>query len=483
MEAIEHQEIHSILAARNYINCYVTSDGQIFYVPPTDKKLNPATNLVIEQIGELLRDVGLEPTTKAVSQLEYQQLGCKQTVTHHAFEGADENELLKDIIAEGVKLKASDIHIFAWRDKGCIQYRSYGILGKKTPITRELGSRIFRLIGNQCPNQQFADYSANDGRFDIKIDQQTFTVRVNTVPSPRGSKIVIRLFNPQEHIAFEHLGYYPQQQAMIQHIHRAPSGVFVITGPTNSGKTMSVHALLSTVSDELAILSIEDPVESMLDNVHHVPLSMDRDSQAEVEQYTTGVLRSTVRQDPNILFMGEMRDRDSSGAVMSVALQGKRVYTTLHTGSIEEVKERMIDVGMEPKVFNRPNFLNGIINQILVPRLCPHCCHDQIDNEGAYFNDLFAGKARYRNPDGCTQCINGVNGQILIAEVMPVNADNFHYFRDDRYLDLTAYLREQGIYRKVDIAIDKIRQGQLDPQYLGITSHYTQQQVESCLIT
>lgn len=438
---------------------------------------------VLDQVATLVKAKGLTPQAKKVNQLELERIRDLEIDNSNSFEKASESVLIKDIITAAIDLKASDIHLFAWREQARICFRSYGILGQPSRVSHALSERICRLIGSKC-NAQFSPNEPYDGRFSITIEQRSFTVRVNSEPSPRGPKIVMRLFDPQALIPFDKLGYYAVQEQQILETHEAPEGLFLASGPTNSGKTMVIHALLARVPEEYAILTMEDPVEYMLPNAHHTPMTVDRLSRQEEMDYTQGVIRGTVRQDPDLLFMGEIRDQLSADLVLSASLQGKRVYATIHTGSLEDAKERLVDTGIPEKAFKRPSFLRCIVNQLLAPKLCEYCKLDDLaDRDTGYFKEIFNNRARYRNKKGCRYCNSGYRGRLLIAEVMPVDENNFHLLRDADYIAMKAYLREQGIYRKEDVAIDKVMQATLDPFRSGIVKKYTGKMVEKCLIS
>ena len=274
--------------------------------------------------------------------------------------------LIELILGGSLNLEASDIHLEPEKDRTRIRLRIDGLLQDVIVIDKKiyetLLSRLKLLSGLKL---NIAD-RPQDGRFSIDIDGSSIEIRTSTLPAEEGEAVVLRLLNPKNLIAMEALGLREDLQKILEKEIKKPNGMIVVTGPTGSGKTTTLYAFLKKVQKpEIKIITIEDPIEYHLDGI----------SQTQVQpqkgyDFATG-LKSIVRQDPNIILVGEGRDLETVNIALRAALTGHWVFTTLHTNDAAGTVARLISLGAEPA--NIGPAVNVTIAQRLVRKVCKKC--------------------------------------------------------------------------------------------------------------
>jgi len=336
------------------------------------------------------------------------------------------SKLLAVIMAGGLATKASDIHIEAEDTYSKLRYRIDGVLIEATKFDMEtyhsLLSRLKLLSGLKLNVKD----SAQDGRFTIKIYTNDIEIRVSMIPGSYGESIVMRILNPKSISGgLEDLGMSKKLYDVVMKEINRPNGMILLTGPTGSGKTTTLYAFLKkTMSPEYKIITIEDPVE------YHLPGIV----QTQVDEhkgYTFGEgLRSIVRQDPDIILVGEIRDSETASTAIQASLTGHLVFSTLHTNNAAGTFIRLIDLGADPKTLT--SSLHLAIAQRLVRTLCPKCkqLKDISDKERTIIQDTIISLEGYEERSeiqdipkqlyqtvGCSECNNtGYKGRIGIHE-------------------------------------------------------------------
>ena len=276
------------------------------------------------------------------------------------------SRLLEIILAGAIAIKASDIHIEPEKDRGRLRLRLDGVLQDIAffgpEIYQLLNSRIKLLSGMKLTSK-----IAQDGRFNIMEDAEEISIRTSLIPGSYGESIVMRILDPKSlQIPFEELGIEPYLFKIVEEEIAKPNGLILVTGPTGSGKTTTLYAFLKKIySSEINIITIEDPVEYRLSGITQTQISLKRNY-----TFPEG-LRSALRQDPDIIMVGEIRDRDTAEIATQSALTGHMVFSTLHTNNAAGVIPRMIDLGVNPKIL--VSALSLAIAQRLVRKLCPLC--------------------------------------------------------------------------------------------------------------
>ncbi|MES3031996.1 MAG: GspE/PulE family protein [Patescibacteria group bacterium] len=341
------------------------------------------------------------------------------------------SRLLEIILAGAIAIKASDIHIEPEKDRGRLRLRLDGVLQDINffglDIYRLLNSRIKLLSGMKLTSK-----IAQDGRFSIMEEKEEISVRTSLIPGAYGESIVMRILDPKAiAVKMEELGIEPYLFSIIETEIAKPNGLILVTGPTGSGKTTTLYAFLQRIySPEIKIITIEDPIEYHLDGVTQTQTN-------DKKGYTFAEgLRSGLRQDPDVVMVGEIRDGETAGIAIQAALTGHIVFSTLHTNNAAGVIPRLIDLEVNPKIM--VSALSLSIAQRLVRKLCESCKKESAPTEeenGVIKLVLESIKeegkdlAKYKiNPDasfklfapvGCDKCNNiGYKGRIGIFEAI-----------------------------------------------------------------
>lgn len=276
------------------------------------------------------------------------------------------SRILEIILAGGFSSSASDIHIEPEETYVRLRYRLDGVLTSILEFDREtfslLLSRVKLLSGLKLNSKA----SAQDGRFSVVVDSKDIEIRTSILPGAYGESVVLRILNPDSiGVEMESLGIHPKLQKIIEHEIRKPNGMIITTGPTGSGKTTTLYAFLRKIhTPDIKIITIEDPVE------YHLPGITQ--TQVDGKKYTFALgLRSALRQDPDVIMVGEIRDREVAETAINAALTGHLVFSTLHTNSAAGAFPRLIDLDIDAKIMG--SAINIVLAQRLVRKLCNHC--------------------------------------------------------------------------------------------------------------
>lgn len=284
------------------------------------------------------------------------------------------SRLLEIILAGAIAIKASDIHIEPEKDRSRLRLRLDGVLQDimffNLNIYHLLNSRIKLLSGMKLTSK-----IAQDGRFAIMEEGEELSIRTSLIPGSYGESIVMRILDPKSlQIGFEELGVEPYLLKVVEAEIAKPNGLILVTGPTGSGKTTTLYAFLRKIySPDIKMITIEDPVEYRLDGVTQTQVNLKRDY-----SFAEG-LRSILRQDPDVIMVGEIRDGETAEISVQASLTGHMVFSTLHTNNAAGVIPRMIDLGVNPKIM--VSALSLSIAQRLVRKLCPVCKKEKIPTE------------------------------------------------------------------------------------------------------
>jgi len=314
---------------------------------------------------------------------------------------------------QAIKKRASDIHIEVQEKRGEVRFRIDGMLVKNA----DLDKKVVNLIISRIKVISNLDISEKripqDGRTQIKIAGETLDVRVSVLPTFYGERVVMRLLMQSSQIPdISELGFNEEIMGDIKKLLRSSHGIILVTGPTGSGKTTSLHSFLRQVeSPEKNIMTVEDPVEYKSDSISQIQVN------EKVGLTFASALRSILRQDPDVIMIGEIRDEETAAIAVRAALTGHLVFSTLHTNSAAATISRLVDMGIEP--FLVSSSLLGILAQRLVRMLCPHCKEeDTLAEEFAKDYDLPRDAAIYK-AKGCAKCnYTGYVGRRSIGELL-----------------------------------------------------------------
>ncbi|ODM58122.1 type IV-A pilus assembly ATPase PilB [Vibrio harveyi] len=320
------------------------------------------------------------------------------------------NQILLDAVRKG----ASDIHFEPYENMYRVRLRCDGILIEiqqpPSHLSRRLSARIKILSKLDIAERRLPQ----DGRIKLKLNQDTaIDMRVSTLPTLFGEKIVLRLLDSSSAaLDINKLGYSDHQKQLYLEALRRPQGMILMTGPTGSGKTVSLYTGLSILNKtEINISTAEDPVEINLPGINQVQV------QPKIGFGFAEALRSFLRQDPDVVMVGEIRDLDTAEIAIKASQTGHLVLSTLHTNSAAETVIRLSNMGVES--FNLASSLSLIIAQRLARKLCPHCRQPQEPNNQLQHIGITSTEDIFQaNPDGCNECTQGYSGRTGIYEVM-----------------------------------------------------------------
>jgi type IV pilus assembly protein PilB len=369
-------------------------------------------------------------------------------------------KLVNRILGDAVRLRASDIHIEVQRDTLLVRYRVDGLLRDVMTAPRRIAtaviSRIKIISGLDIAERRVPQ----DGRTRIAIENMAIDCRISTLPSLHGEKVVIRLLSRGDDIpSLASLGFEPKQLADFEAALSVPQGLVLITGPTGSGKTNTLYSAIAAIqTPEKNIVTLEDPVEVQLPGITQVGVNV------KAGMTFSAGLRSILRQDPDIVLVGEVRDGETAELALKASLTGHLVLTTLHTNSAVAALTRLVDMGAEP--FLVASSLTAAIAQRLVRKPCVACQAPYVPDDvtlamlGLLPQDL-AGATPMRGV-GCAECGGtGYRGRTAIYEVLTVDAAMRKVLlRDANESAIAAQARSQGMATLRASALDKARRGE-----------------------
>ncbi len=370
--------------------------------------------------------------------------------------------LVNHMISQGVKVGASDIHIEPFQDVLKVRYRIDGILYEMLTPPKGVQSSLISRIKVMSRMNIAEKRVPQDGRAQVRIGDQEIDIRVSTIPISYGERLVMRLLNKSGYsLKFTEFGLSDENLGLLNKIIRQNNGIILVTGPTGSGKTTTLYAGLSEInSPEKNIITIEDPVEYNLKGIGQIQVNA-----------KTGVtfakgLRSIVRQDPDVVLIGEIRDFETADIAIQSALTGHLVFSTLHTNDSAGAITRLVDLGVEPYLIS--SSVNTVIAQRLVRRLCKEC-KQEYSLEDSHIKTLngvgkqYLGKDVFK-PKGCSSCFNtGYSGREAIFEIMLIN---------DSLKSLIMKTSDANQIKKMALELGMItlRQNGMEKVLKGITS-------------
>ena len=372
----------------------------------------------------------------------------RKTVKEENTEGKEIVELLDRLLLTGYKSNASDIHIEPQENGLIIRMRIDGLLVERERLDMKMHPALVARATIVADMNIAEKRLPQDGHCNTVIDGIEMNLRVSSVPTIYGEKIVMRFLNMEALVdRGETFGMDEENYRKVMEMLKRPSGIIYITGPTGSGKTTTLYMILeSLVKGPINIMTVEDPVEKHIAGINQIQVN----GQAGLT-FEKG-LRAILRQDPDVIMVGETRDNQTARISVSAAITGHLVLSTLHTNDAVSAVIRMEDMGVEPYMV--ANSLSGVVAQRLVKKICPHCAEDTILSEeeaaalGLHVNHVRCGK-------GCEFCNHtGYKGRIAVHEVLIVDKKVRQMITDRRTAEeIYRYVEEtQNIRRlKADI--------------------------------
>ncbi len=364
-------------------------------------------------------------TEQVMDQLDGDEVGIDLDESQDLIEADDEAPIIRlvnTMMYRAVKEGASDIHIDPFEKESRVRFRIDGVLHEVLQPPKRYHNSLASRIKIMAKLNIAEKRLPQDGRIKIKIAGKDIDIRLSTLPTPHGERVVMRLLDKSNVVrTLDQLGFGDHVLVKLRENITKPHGVLIVCGPTGSGKTTSLYACLNAIySPEKNILTVEDPVEYQLDGIGQIAVN------AKINLTFANVLRSILRQDPDVIMIGEIRDPETAEIAIQASLTGHFVFSTVHTNDSYGVVTRLVDMGIEP--FLIASSLVGVLAQRLIRTLCPNCKREyEPDNaELAILNinrkDLIGGNLW--KAVGCPQCQGlGYKGRMGIHEFLPIDDD------------------------------------------------------------
>ena len=363
------------------------------------------------------------------------------------------------VITEAVKMRASDIHIEPFEDRVRIRYRIDGALVERDSAPRRLLGAMVSRVKIMASMDIAEKRRPQDGRIKTRVAGVEYDLRVSIMPTNHGQAIVLRILDRESiKIGIRNLGFSEENYRRFQNIIRRPNGIFLVTGPTGSGKTTTLYSALQELNrPDRKIITAEDPVEYYLPGINQVQV------RHEIGLNFGRIIRAMLRQAPNVILVGEIRDAETADMAIQASLTGHLVFSTLHTNDAPGSITRLIDMGVQP--FLVASSVMAIMAQRLVRVVCSKCKEDYRPDPGeleqAGVSEAEAAEGAFVRGKGCGSCQHtGYRGRIAVFEMMTMNTQMREMtFRSEPTQNLRRQARLFGMRTLVEDAKDKALQG------------------------
>ncbi len=389
--------------------------------------------------------------------------GDEQGEGEEGNDAVDETPIVRfinKVLIDAIKQGASDIHFEPYENSYRVRFRADGILQEVVKPPRNLSARLAARLKVMSQMDISERRVPQDGRIQMKLSRnRAIDFRVNTLPTLYGEKIVLRILDASSaQMGIDALGYEEEQKNLYKQVLSQPQGMILVTGPTGSGKTVSLYTGLNILNTEQRNISTaEDPVEINIEGINQVHVN------AKVGLDFAEALRSFLRQDPDVIMVGEIRDLETAEIAIKAAQTGHLVLSTLHTNSASETLVRLRNMGVPS--FNIASTVDLIIAQRLARRLCKICAvpaddipHSILLEEG--FTEEMLKDATVLRPEGCDECNNGYKGRIGIYEVVKITpALSRLIMEEGNSLDISEQARKEGFPDLRQSALKKVADG------------------------
>jgi len=442
----------------------------IFGYDALTRLLKQPLEIVLVRESDLLRTIDIVyRRTEEISSLA-EELGEELSESDYDISQLEDDEgqadapvvkLLQSMFEDAVQIGASDIHIEPDEAVLRIRQRVDGELQEQVIEGRRVASALVTRLKLMASLNISEKRLPQDGRFSVRVKDHNIDVRLSTMPIQYGESMVMRLLDQSAGLLeLDRLGIPPEMERRIRRLISRPSGMVLVTGPTASGKTTTLYASLNHINQSRRkIITVEDPVEYRLPRINQVQVNR------KIGLDFARVLRTALRQDPDIIMVGEMRDRETAEIGLRAAMTGHLVLSTLHTNSAPATVMRLVDMGAQG--FMVAAALDGVIAQRLVRRVCDSCGQETEPDSGqlawvrARLGDRNAGGIRFRAGRGCAYCSNtGYRGRIGVYELLEMDESLTDALRRMDTAAFASLARSHKGYRPLlDCALDYAREG------------------------
>ena len=421
---------------------------------------------------------GTEGAKRAIREMQQEGVqGTDYTSTQVSEVGDAESaapsiRLVDSIIERGISDRASDIHIEPQADIVNVRMRVDGLLHNTLTIPKELQQSVTSRIKIMCNMDVTERRVPQDGRAIVRIRMREADLRTSTLPTVHGEKIVMRILDREaKQNTAEELGFYGKNLEVYEELLTNTQGVILLVGPTGSGKSSTLFTMINYLNtEEVNIVTLEDPVEYNISGVNQVQVS-----EKTGMTFASG-LRSILRQDPDIVGVGEIRDDETAEIAMRAAVTGHLVLSTLHTGDAVSTLDRLSDMGVEPYML--ATALKGVISQRLVRRVCTHCREPYTPSPEELASlgiDESSTDVQFYRGAGCSECFNsGYRGRIVVAEALVIDRDISNAIHKEAPREeLMAAVRASGFEPIINNARDLVLRGITTIDEVNRTIHTT----------
>jgi type IV pilus assembly protein PilB len=428
-----------------------------------EDKLEKLLSRSLEQVDTAMPELASDDFELDSLEVTAEDEGEDAGVERADVEDAPIVRFVNKVMLDAIKRGASDIHFEPYERSYRIRFRLDGVLKEVATPPVQLAIKLSARLKVMSRLDIAERRVPQDGRIKMKISKnRAIDFRVSTCPTLFGEKVVMRILDPSSaSLGIDLLGYEPFQKKLYMDALSRPHGMILVTGPTGSGKTVSLYTGLSILNTEdTNISTAEDPVEIMLPGINQVNIN------PKVGLTFAGALRAFLRQDPDVIMVGEIRDLETAEIAIKAAQTGHLVLSTLHTNDAPKTLTRLVDMGVKPYAI--ATSVNLIIAQRLARRLCNNCKtrvdipHEALLKEGFSGEEIATGLQIF-GPVGCTQCTDGYKGRTGIYEVMPVSEEIGRIIMGGgSVLDIKEQAAREGVWGLRQAALHKVK--------LGVTS-------------
>jgi type IV pilus assembly protein PilB len=364
------------------------------------------------------------------------------------------------LLVEAHRIGASDIHLEPLDKKFRVRFRIDGVLQEMQAPPKRLQSAIISRLKIMTGSMSIAEKRLpQDGRIQVKIKKKPIDLRVSTIPTNHGESVVMRVLDKSSlMLGLPELGFLSDDQETFERLIKLPDGILLVTGPTGSGKTSTLYACLNYINKpDRKIITVEEPIEYQMNGINQVQVN------ADIGMTFPAALRSMLRQAPNIIMIGEIRDLETASIATNASLTGHLVFSTLHTNDAPSAVARLVDIGVQP--FLVASSVRAIMAQRLVRRLCSHCKQpsdlSETEARALHVEPGQLGEARVMRPVGCDQCRQtGYKGRLGIFEIFIIDDEVRHMInKRSSTLLLRQRARELGMRTLREDGVRKVLGG------------------------
>lgn len=406
--------------------------------------------------NKTLKSLGIEVTEQKKPEEKFYEEVLNDTEV-------DQNEspiiqLVNQILLTAVKTEASDIHIDPTDIEFKIRYRIDGVLSTERVLPKVILSKLISRIKVMSHMDITDTRTPQDGRIKTVIEGRPIDLRISTLPTVRGEKAVMRVLDlARDSKGLDRLGLLDNEKVKFERLISRPNGIVLVSGPTGSGKTTTLYASLDQLNrDDINIITVEDPVEIELEGVNQVNIN------PEIEFTFANALRSILRQDPNIIMVGEIRDTETAEIAVKASLTGHLVLSTIHTNSSVKTITRLIDMGIDD--FLVASSLSGVVAQRLVRVVCPHCSVEEAPSksEVELFKKHNMDIKKVKRARGCPICgQKGYKGRSAIFEILEINDAIIRMISNKAHeYEILDQAKKDGTNLLIEAGLNKVKSGE-----------------------